>query len=128
MVRMSDDIRRRTAEVLDTLPVGEAFDWVDTVSIELTTQMLAILFDFPWEDRRKLTFWSDWAGDIELVKNEDLRQQRLPPMFACGAYFKNLWNQKVGKKTTPDLITMMLHSVAITSENHKSEIHSITTH
>ena len=66
---------RRTAEMLDSAADGtREFDWVDTVSIELTTQMLAILFDFPWEDRRKLTFWSDWAGDIEIVKNEELRK------------------------------------------------------
>jgi cytochrome P450 len=113
MVRMSDDIRRRTAEVLDTLPWGEQFDWVDKVSIELTTQMLAILFDFPWEDRRKLTFWSDWAGDIELVKTEELRKQRLEYMFECGAYFQGLWNSKVGKEPTPDLISMMIHSDAM---------------
>jgi len=113
MMRMSNDIRRRTAEVLDTLPWGEAFDWVDKVSIELTTQMLAILFDFPWEDRRKLTFWSDWAGDIELVKTEALRKQRLEYMFECGAYFQNLWNQKIGKEPTPDLISMMIHSDAM---------------
>ena len=113
MVRMSEDIRSRTAEVLDALPWGEEFDWVDKVSIELTTQMLAILFDFPWEDRRKLTFWSDWAGDIELVKNEELRQQRLQHMFECGAYFQNLWNQKMGKEPTPDLISMMIHSDAM---------------
>ena len=69
MARMADDIRRRTAEVLDALPVATRFDWVDRVSIELTTQMLAVLFDFPWDDRRKLTLWSDWAGDIELVKD-----------------------------------------------------------
>jgi cytochrome P450 len=113
MARMTDDIRRRTAEVLDSLPWEEGFDWVDRVSIELTTQMLAILFDFPWEDRRKLTFWSDWAGDIELVKNEELRQQRLQHMFECGAYFQNLWNQKMGKEPTPDLISMMIHSDAM---------------
>ncbi|UIJ46805.1 cytochrome P450 [Sphingomonas cannabina] len=113
MVRMTDDIRRRTSEILDALPVGETFDWVDRVSIELTTQMLAILFDFPWEDRRKLTFWSDWAGDIEIVKNDELRQQRLQHMFECGAYFQNLWNQKVGKEPTPDLISMMIHSDAM---------------
>ncbi|HWK36319.1 cytochrome P450 [Sphingomonas sp.] len=113
MVRMSDDIRRRTAEILDTLPVGERFDWVDTVSIELTTQMLAILFDFPWEDRRKLTFWSDWAGDIEIIKSEELRQQRLQHMYECGAYFQTLWNQKVDKEPTPDLISMMIHSDAM---------------
>ena len=39
-------IRERTAELLDSLPEGESFDWVDTVSIELTTLMLATLFDF----------------------------------------------------------------------------------
>ena len=113
MVRMSGDIRRRTAEILDSLPFGKEFDWVDTVSIELTTQMLAILFDFPWEDRRKLTFWSDWAGDIELVKTEELRKQRLEYMYECGAYFQNLWNSKVDKEPTPDLISMMIHSDAM---------------
>jgi len=118
MVRMSADIRRRTEEVLDSLPWGKEFDWVDTVSIELTTQMLAILFDFPWEDRRKLTFWSDSAGDIELVKSEELRKQRLEYMYECGAYFQNLWNQKVGKPQTPDLISMMIHSDAMSHMDH----------
>ncbi|TPG40349.1 cytochrome P450 [Sphingomonas koreensis] len=113
MVRMTANIRQRTAEILDSLPWGEPFDWVDTVSIELTTQMLALLFDFPWEDRRKLTFWSDWAGDIELVKTEELRKQRLAHMYECGAYFQQLWNSKVDKEPTPDLISMMIHSDAM---------------
>ena len=73
MTRMTEDIRMRTGEVLDSLPIGESFDWVDKVSIELTTQMLAILFDFPWEDRRKLTLWSDWAGDVELAMDDSKR-------------------------------------------------------
>ena len=118
MTRMSDDIRRRTGEILDSLPWNQQFDWVDTVSVELTTQMLALLFDFPWEDRRKLTFWSDWAGDIELVKNEAMRKQRLQHMYECGAYFQNLWNQKVGKPQTPDLISMMIHSDAMAHMDH----------
>jgi cytochrome P450 len=113
MVRMSGDIRRRTGEILDTLEWNKEFDWVDKVSIELTTQMLAILFDFPWEDRRKLTFWSDWAGDIELVKTEELRLERLKHMYECGAYFQGLWNAKLGKPPTPDLISMMMHSEAM---------------
>ena len=54
-------IRKHAVEILEGLPVGETFDWVDRVSIELTTRMLATMFDFPWEDRRKLTFWSDLA-------------------------------------------------------------------
>lgn len=113
MARMAGDIRRRTGELLDALPLHQRFDWVDTVSIELTTQMLAILFDFPWEDRRKLTLWSDWAGDIEIVKDETLRHQRLQHMFECGAYFQELWNGKIGKPQTPDLISMMIHSDAM---------------
>jgi cytochrome P450 len=113
MVRMTDNIRMRTAEILDTLEWNTPFDWVDTVSVELTTQMLAILFDFPWEDRRKLTFWSDWAGDIELVKSPELRLERLKHMYECGAYFQNLWDGKVGKEPTPDLISMMIHSDAM---------------
>jgi len=111
--RMTADVRRRTAEVLDTLPLGETFDWVDKVSIELTTQMLAILFDFPWQDRRKLTFWSDWAGDIELSKSDEGRAERLKHMYECGAYFRSLWQAKLGKEPTPDLISMMIHSDAM---------------
>lgn len=111
--RMAVDVRRRTAELLDGLPQGQTFDWVDRVSIELTTQMLAILFDFPWEDRRKLTFWSDWAGDIELVHNEETRQQRLGHLFECAGYFQKLWADKKDKPKTPDLISMMIHSDAM---------------
>jgi len=110
---MRDDIRRRSAEVLDSLPVGHGFDWVDKVSIELTTQMLAILFDFPWEDRRKLTFWSDWAGDIELVHNDATRHERLAHMFEMGAYFKALWDERLTRPGGTDLLSMMVHSDAM---------------
>ncbi len=122
MQRMTATVRERTQEILDSLPWGERFDWVDTVSVELTTQMLAILFDFPWEERRKLTFWSDWAGNIELVKNEDLRRQRLQHMFECGAYFQSLWNSKIDKEPTPDLISMMIHSDAMSHMDHQEFI------
>lgn len=113
MQRMSGDIRRRTGEVLDRLPWGERFDWVEHVSIELTTQMLALLFDFPWDDRRKLTEWSDWMGDIEIAKDPTLGQQRLEKVYEAGAYFQRLWNAKLGKEPTPDLISMMIHSDAM---------------
>jgi len=113
MAVMADDIRRRTAEVLDALPVATRFDWVDRVSIELTTQMLAVLFDFPWDDRRKLTLWSDWAGDIELVKDEETRRQRLAMMYECGAYFRELWNERLGAPPATDLLSMMIHSDAM---------------
>ena len=59
LAQMEGLIRSRAARILDDLPIGETFDWVERVSIELTTQMLATLFDFPFEERRKLTYWSD---------------------------------------------------------------------
>ncbi|WP_219892582.1 cytochrome P450 [Aquisediminimonas profunda] len=113
MVRMSDEIRQRTAETLDGLPWDQPFDWVDRVSIELTTGMLAVLFDFPWADRRKLTEWSDWAGDIEIVKDPAKRDQRLEKLYEMGGYFKKLWDERVDKEPTPDLISMMIHSEAM---------------
>ncbi len=113
MVRMNENIRTRTSEILDALPVGQEFDWVDTVSVELTTQMLAILFDFPWEDRRLLTYWSDWAGDIEIARDPVRKEERRKILFECAGYFSQLWRGKVGKEPTPDLISMMLHSEAM---------------
>ena len=110
MTQMSDDIRQRTAEVLDSLPIGERFDWVDKVSIELTTQMLAILFDFPWEDRRKLTEWSDWAGDVEIAMDVSKRPERMAKMMEMGTYFQRLWDERLEKDEAPDLISRMIHS------------------
>ncbi len=113
MLRMTQEIRTRTAETLDSLPWGERFDWVDKVSIELTTGMLALLFDFPWADRRKLTEWSDWAGDVELVKDPSRRDERLKHLYEMGAYFKTLWDDRLNKAPAPDLISMMIHSEAM---------------
>lgn len=113
MTRMATSMRQRTAELLDTLPVGETFDWVDVVSIELTTQMLAILFDFPWEERRKLTLWSDWAGDIEAAADPvqaPIRQQHLRDMLA---FFDELLAERRSRAPTGDLLSMMVHSQAL---------------
>ncbi|OAO03847.1 cytochrome [Sphingomonadales bacterium EhC05] len=113
MKRMEVEIRQRTEEVLDTLPWNKPFDWVDKVSIELTTGMLAILFGFPWEDRRLLTYWSDWAGDVELSIAEDLTDQRRQILYEMGGYFQQLWNDRVNAEPTPDLISMMINSEAM---------------
>ena len=113
IVRMETEIRARTAHLLDGLPIGEQFDWVDTVSIELTTGMLAILFGFPWDDRRLLTFWSDWAGDVELTLARDLTDTRFGILGEMAQYFGRLWMERTGKAPSPDLISMMLHSPAM---------------
>ncbi len=113
MKRLEESIRQRAGEVLDGLPRGEVFDWVPTVSIELTTQMLAILFDFPWEDRHLLTFWSDWAGDTELASVRDLDVTRRGILFEMAAYFQQLWAKRAELGEAPDLISMMIHSPAM---------------
>jgi cytochrome P450 len=110
MTRLSVDIRRRAADLLDALPMGEAFDWVDRVSIELTTQMLAVLFDFPWEDRRLLPFWSDVAGNIEAFNAPEAQTQRLQHLSEMGAYFQRLWDERVNGDPAPDLLTRMIRS------------------
>ncbi len=104
-------IRERTCEVLDSLPVGETFNWVDKVSIELTTRMLATLFDFPYEDRAKLTRWSDIAtvlpGDGEdEAENEEARRAEL---LECLEYFTELWNQRVNAEPSYDMVSMLAH-------------------
>ena len=111
---MEAEIRQRTGELLDKLPRGEVFDWVDTVSIELTTGMLAILFGFPWEDRRLLTFWSDWSGDTELATVRELDEMRWGILQEMAAYFQSLWIERtMDKEPGNDLISMMIHSPAM---------------
>ena len=110
---MEGEIRHRTGELLDLLPRGEVFDWVDKVSIELTTGMLAILFGFPWEDRRLLTFWSDWSGDTELATVRELDEMRWGILQEMAAYFQSLWIERTHQTDGDDLISMMIHSDAM---------------
>lgn len=105
-------IRSRVQTILDDLPVGEQFNWVDRVSIELTTQMLATLFDFPFEDRRKLTRWSDVATggpETGIVESEEQRREEL---YECLEYFTRLWQEREGTEEGIDLISMLAHGDA----------------
>ncbi|MEE4278389.1 MAG: cytochrome P450 [Halieaceae bacterium] len=106
-------IRERTCDVLDQLPVGERFNWVDRVSIELTTRMLATLFDFPFEERRKLTYWSDMATTIPgvdgMVDTEEEWQQE---MLGCLEYFMGLWNERAKEPPSSDFISRLVHGEA----------------
>ena len=105
-------IRERTGALLDSLPEGETFDWVDTVSIELTTLMLATLFDFPMEDRRKLTRWSDIVFAIpEPGGVVETQQQKIDELMECVAYFSQLWDERRGGDGF-DLVTMLANGEA----------------
>ncbi|HVY89303.1 MAG TPA: cytochrome P450, partial [Hyphomonadaceae bacterium] len=102
-------IRSRTSKIFDSLDVSKPFDWVDKVSIELTTMMLATLFDFPFEDRRKLTRWSDVAtgrANPAIVTSEE---QWRGELLECLGYFTRLWNERVNAEPKGDLISMLAH-------------------
>ncbi|MGC1563137.1 MAG: cytochrome P450 [Bradyrhizobium sp.] len=105
-------IRKRTCTVLDSLPRNETFNFVDLVSIELTTQMLATLFDFPFEERRKLTRWSDVSTALPKSGVVESAEQRRAEMDECAAYFTRLWNERVNAEPRNDLISMMAHNDA----------------
>ena len=101
-------IRDRAAEILDNLPVGTPFNWVDEVSINLTTQMLATLFDFPFEERHKLTLWSDNFTSGSPRHDVEGRKARQQIMLECLDYFQALWHRRKAEPTNGfDLITMM---------------------
>ena len=106
-------IRSRVGTMLDGLPRDETFNWVDRVSIELTAQMLATLFDFPFEDRRKLSYWSDVSTAVPhpggLIESEEQREE---VFRECLGYFTNLWNERVNAEPRPDLISMLAHGEA----------------
>ena len=103
-------IRGRVIKIIDALPVGETFDWVDRVSIELTTQMLATLFDFPFADRRLLTHWSDVATSLPVTPAD--WDKRDGEMKKCLEYFVGWWNQRVNAAPGNDLISMLAHNPA----------------
>jgi cytochrome P450 len=104
-------IRERAAGILDALPIGVEFDWVDLVSKELTAMTLATLFDAPQEDRRKITYWSDVVTAAPmpggLVESLDHRMEILGEY---SAYFTELWNKKVNAEPHGDLISMLAHN------------------
>jgi cytochrome P450 len=113
LAALEPEIRRRVCDILDSLPVGETFNWVERVSIELTTQMLATLFDFPFEERYKLTRWSDVAtngpesGIVESV------EQRREELLQCLGRFTELWHERAARpEPGNDLVSMLAHGPA----------------
>jgi cytochrome P450 len=114
LAHLEPTIRERTARVLDGLPRGERFDWVDRVSIELTTMMLATLFDFPFEDRRQLTWWSDVAVANVHAPDAPVRSEseRFAELSRMAEYMGRLWAERAGAPPTFDLLSMLAHGQA----------------
>lgn len=113
---MESLIRQRVCTILDGLPIDETFDWVDRVSIELTGQMLATLFDFPQEERRKLTYWSDLAVGLPEIAGGDVTpEERNAGLLECFQRFQQLWEDRLKlsdeeKASKFDLISLLQRS------------------
>jgi cytochrome P450 len=109
LARLEPVIRERVQRILNSVPEGEEFDWVDHVSIELTTQMLATLFDFPFDDRRKLTYWSDLAtATPEIAGGTSVTQEeRMAGLHDCLATFTGLWHERLANGGGMDLISLL---------------------
>jgi cytochrome P450 len=106
---MSPVVRERAGAILDSLPIGVAFDWVDLVSKELTAMTLATLFDFPFEDRRKLTYWSDMFTHLPGYGPAKSFEHKAQSAIECFAAFQRLWNERLEGEPSIDLISMLTH-------------------
>jgi cytochrome P450 len=114
LANMEPLIRERVIDILENLPVGETFNWVDRVSIELTARMLATLFDFPYEDRRKLVHWSDITTAVpDLTGDESVDMDaRQAELMECATAFYQLWAERAAQPPKFDLISMLAHGEA----------------
>ncbi|MEM1434850.1 MAG: cytochrome P450 [Pseudomonadota bacterium] len=111
LARLEPLIRERVIDILDNLPVGEPFNWVQEVSVELTARMLATLFEFPYEDRHKLIYWSDvTTASPELTGAAGAsREERVAAFQACAEAFMTLWQDRASAEPGADLISMLAH-------------------
>ena len=112
LAQMAPVIRERAGQILDGLPIGEVFDWVDLVSKELTAMTLATLFDFPFEARRKLTYWSDMMTNPPGHGPVTSWQQKREEIDVCFEAFDGLWAERINAEPKFDLISMMAHAEA----------------
>ena len=111
LAEMEPLIRERAIDILENLPVGETFNWVQEVSVELTGRMLATLFDFPYEERHKLIYWSDITTAVPQVTGDgsiDMKK-RYEELMKCAAAFYQLWNERAAAPPKFDLISMLAH-------------------
>ena len=127
LAQMAPVIRERAGAILDGLPIGETFDWVDLVSKELTAMTLATLFDFPFERRRDLTYWSDMMTNPPGHGVCESWEQKRSELTKCFDAFDGLWADRV-KDTEPkfDLISMLAHNPA-TRDMDEHEYHGNVT-
>ena len=114
LAKMEDLIRTRTNMVLDKLPRNETFNWVEHVSVELTSMMLATLFDYPIEDKARLIKWSDmFIADLKApdapVKTEE---ERYAKQMEFTEHMNVFWEERAKKPKSFDVLSILAHGDA----------------
>ena len=111
--RLADLIRKRAARILDELPRDKTFNWVRRVSVELTGQMLATLFDVPQDDRHKLIHWSDTVERIADPDYFETFEEGFKELWTCFEYFNAIWQERAAKADQgEDLISFLARGEA----------------
>ncbi|MEQ1495798.1 MAG: cytochrome P450 [Novosphingobium sp.] len=114
MVKLDALVKARTKELIDGLPQGETFDWVERVSIPQTLGMLCALFDMPYAEWRDIKRWSDWASGVSADNlTEAYRAEFLAQMGEMLARFDTELEDRRGKPASDDLLSRMVHSEAM---------------
>ena len=119
------EIKTRTKELFDALPVGDTFDWVERVSMPLTLGMLCILFDFPWEERHDLKRWSDLASNVTPDQSEERLANFTSEMTQMLMRFDVLLEERRQQPPAGDLLSRMIHSEAMGNMNPHERIGNI---
>ncbi|MDB5681412.1 MAG: cytochrome [Sphingomonas bacterium] len=126
LAKLEQGIRERTQQLLDELPIGETVDWVDSVSIELTMRMLAILFGHPYEERRQLLRWSNivigFPGD-GVVESWQHRSDVLKEIYH---HFAKVFEQRLADPSGSDLISMLARSPVMNNLSPEEFLGTIT--
>jgi len=110
MLAREPEIRQRTKELFDALPVNGTFDWVEEVSVKLTIGMLCVLFDFPWEEWRDMKRWSDTASEVNPDQSEERRQVFFAEMFQMLQKFDSLFEAERKNPPNDKILNRIIHS------------------
>lgn len=113
MLAREPEIRQRTKELFDALPVNGTFDWVEEVSVKLTIGMLCVLFDFPWEEWRDMKRWSDTASEVNPDQSEERRQAFFAEMFQMLQKFDTLFEKERAQEPNDKILNRIIHSEAM---------------
>tara|TARA_Y100000588_G_scaffold317734_1_gene346954 strand:+ start:4588 stop:5835 length:1248 start_codon:yes stop_codon:yes gene_type:complete len=119
LARMGDAVRERTKEILQNLPRGEAFDWVEAVSLPLTTRMLSIILDFPYDEEKILPVWTEWSTDVDAGADPKWSKRRNEILEDMGVRLRKLFEAKKTQEPTGDVLSIMAHSEHLSNLSQK---------